>query len=196
MQAEEIKAWKAALRKELLAKRVAIADAQRQAWNAAITQHLIDGFPQLAAMTIGIFWPYQGEFDPRFAIHHFRNLGAISALPEVVRKGEPLQFRAWWPGVAMTTGVYDIPVPDGTDLVIPQALIMPPVGFDGAGYRLGYGGGFYDRTLASINPRPLTIGVAYELSRVATIRPQAYDLTMDYVVTELGIFKTQAPSAT
>jgi 5,10-methenyltetrahydrofolate synthetase len=197
---DDIKTWKAALRKELLARRTAVSDTDRAAWNAAITRHLIDGFPQLAGLTTGIYWPYQGEFDPRLAMHHFRSLGAMSALPEVVNKGEPLQFRQWWPGVAMTTGVYDIPVPDGTGVVVPQALIMPPVGFDGAGFRLGYGGGFYDRTLASIAPRPLTIGVAYELSRVETIRPQAFDLAMDYVVTERGIFKTpfttQAPSAT
>ncbi len=190
MQPDDIKAWKACQRKELLARRMAVSDADRQAWNAAITRHLIDGFPQLAGMTIGIYWPYQGEFDPRHAVHHFRGLGATTALPEVVRKAEPLQFRAWWPGVAMGKGVYDIPVPADTGIVVPQALIMPPVGFDAAGYRLGYGGGFYDRTLASITPRPLTIGVAYELSRLPTIHPQDFDLAMDYVVTERGIFKT------
>jgi 5,10-methenyltetrahydrofolate synthetase len=190
MQPDDIKAWKAAQRKDLIARRVAVSDADRQVWNAAITRHLIDGFPQLAGLTIGLYWPYQGEFDPRHAVHHFRERGATAALPEVVRKAEPLRFRAWWPGVAMGKGVYDIPVPAGTDIVVPQALIMPPVGFDGAGYRLGYGGGFYDRTLASINPRPLTIGVAYELSRLPTIHPQDFDLAMDYVVTERGIFKT------
>jgi 5,10-methenyltetrahydrofolate synthetase len=192
VQPDDIKAWKASQRKDLLGKRVAISDADRQAWNNAITRHLIEGFPQLAGLIIGIYWPYQGEFDPRHAVHHFRELGATAALPEVVRKAEPLQFRAWWPGVAMGKGVYDIPVPEGTDIVVPQALIMPPVGFDAAGYRLGYGGGFYDRTLASITPRPLTIGVAYELSRLPTIHPQDFDLAMDYVVTERGIFKTES----
>jgi 5,10-methenyltetrahydrofolate synthetase len=83
--------------------------------------------------------------------------------------------------------------------VVPQALLIPPVGFDARGFRLGYGGGFYDRTLASLAPRPLAIGVAFELSRVDSIRPQPFDLPMDYVVTERGIFKTretQAASAT
>ena len=192
MQPHDIKAWKASQRKELLAKRQAVSVADRTAWNAAITQHLLAGFPQLADMTIGIYWPYQGEFDPRHAVRHWRDRGARTALPEVVRKAEPLQFRHWQPGVAMTRGVYDIPVPDGTALVLPQALIVPPVGFDAAGYRLGYGGGFYDRTLASIMPCPLTIGVAYELSRLPTIHPQDFDLAMDYVVTERGIFKTKA----
>lgn len=192
----DIKSWKAAQRKQLLARRVAVSDADRRLWDAAITEHLVAGFAQLARMTVGMYWPYQGEFDPRFAMHHFRQQGAQAALPQVVQKAHSLQFRVWWPGVAMTKGVYDIPVPVGTEVVLPDALLMPPVGFDAAGYRLGYGGGFYDRTLASINPRPLTIGVAYELSRLDTIHPQAFDLPMDYVVTERGIFRTQTPSAT
>ena len=189
--AAEIKEWKAVLRRELLARRQAVSETDRKAWNKAITQHLIEGFPQLAAMVVGLYWPYKGEFDPRHAVRHFRERGATSALPEVIQKAAPLQFKRWWPGVAMARGVYDIPVPQGTDLVLPQALIMPPVGFDTKGFRLGYGGGFYDRTLASITPRPLTIGVAYELSRVESIRPQAFDLAMDYVVTEHGIFATK-----
>jgi 5-formyltetrahydrofolate cyclo-ligase len=190
MHSDDVKAWKAAQREQLLAKRLAISSTERAAWDAAIAQHLIHGFPQLATMSIGLYWPFQGEVDPRPAVHHFCAAGATAALPAVVGKGLPLQFLSWWPGVAMTTGVYNIPVPQGTDLVVPQVLIMPPVGFDAAGYRLGYGGGFYDRTLADITPRPLTIGVAYELSRLETIHPQAFDLPMDYVVTERGIFKT------
>ena len=192
MDSTDINAWRAALRKELLARRQAVSDSDRMAWNAAITQHLVEGFAQLAAMTIGIYWPYKGEFDPRHAMRHFRVRGATCALPEVVQKAAPLHFKSWWPGVPMARGVYDIAVPQGTERVLPQALIMPPVGFDAQGFRLGYGGGFYDRTLASLAPRPLTIGVAYELSRVDSIRPQAFDLAMDYVVTERGIFPTQA----
>ena len=178
---DDIKAWRAALRKQLLAKRLMVSDADRKRWNAAITQYLIDGFPQLPGMSIGSYWPYQGEFDPRFAVYHFMDRGASAAQPEVVAKGQPLRFRAWWPGVAMTIGAYDIPIADGADA---------------AGVRLGYGAGFYDRTLATSSPRPLTIAVAYELSRVDTIHPHAFDLAMDYVVTERGIFPTQTPSAT
>ena len=192
LSGDDIKAWKASLRKELLAQRQAVSAVDRRAWNTAITRHLIEGFPQLARMAIGIYWPFQGEFDPRHAAHHFRQRGATSALPEVVQKAAPLRFRSWSPGVAMGRGAYDIPVPQGTDVVQPQALIMPPVAFDARGFRLGYGGGFYDRTLASIAPRPLSIGVAFELSRVETIYPQAFDLAMDYVVTERGIFPTAA----
>ena len=190
MNSDEIKAWRTSLRKELIAKRLAITPVQRQTWSEEITRILIGEFPMLNTMTIGFYWPYQGEFDPRFAIRHFRQYGAQAALPEVVQKNAPLRFNAWWPGVPMSTGVYDIPVPVGTETVQPQALLIPPVGFDGKGYRMGYGGGFYDRTLAAAHPRPLAIGVAFEVSRVNSIHPQEFDVPMDCVVTERGVFRT------
>lgn len=192
MSYQEIKLRKEVLRKELLAKRLAISPEQRHTWSNEISQLLISAFPLLNTMTIGMYWPYQGEFDPRFVIRHFRKSGAQAALPEVVQSDGPLRFRQWWPGVAMTKGIYGIPVPNGTAIVAPQVLLVPPVGFDSNGYRLGYGGGFYDRTLAVLAPRPLTIGVAFELSRVQTIHPQEFDIPMDFVITELGVFKTQA----
>lgn len=185
---EDIKTWKKAQRERLLQARQAILPEDRSTWNAAINHNLVSHFPQLAGMTIGIYWPYMGEFDPRFAAAHFRGLGAKIALPEVVQKAAPLRFRLWWPGVGMAPGVYDIPVPQGTEVVTPDALLIPPVGFDAARYRIGYGGGFYDRTLASLTPRPLTIGVAYALCHLPTIYPQEHDLPLDYVVTERGVF--------
>ena len=118
-----------------------------------------------------------------------RDRGARAALPEVVEKAAPLRFREWWPGAPMTKGVYDLPVPDGTPVVNPQALLIPPVGFDEHGFRLGYGGGYFDRTLAALHPQPLKIGVAYESSRMPTIRPQLHDVPMDFIVTEAGIHR-------
>ena len=99
----------------------------------------------------------------------------------------PLVFREWWPGVAMTPGVFDLPVPDDTNVVQPHALLIPPVGFDAHGFRLGYGGGFFDRTLAACTVQPLKIGVGFELSRLPTIQPQSFDVPMDFIVTEAGI---------
>ena len=87
----------------------------------------------------------------------------------------------------MTKGVFDLPVPDGTEVVRPEVLLIPPVGFDAQGYRLGYGGGYFDRTLAALSPQPLKIAVGFELSRIATIHPQPHDVPMDFVVTEAGI---------
>lgn len=185
---DDLKAWRKAQRAALLARRQAVPLEQHREWTAVMTRRLVGGFPLLGGMTVGLYWPFQGEFDARFAIREFRQRGAVAALPEVVQKAAPLRFREWWPGVPTTPGVYDLPVPD-TPVVVPQALLIPPVGFDQRGYRLGYGGGFFDRTLAAIKPEPLKIGVAFELSRIDTIHPQAYDIPMDFIVTEAGIYR-------
>lgn len=185
---DDLKAWRKAQRAALLARRQAVPAAQHREWTAVMTRRLVGGFPLLGGMTVSLYWPFQGEFDARFAIREFRQRGAIAALPEVVQKAAPLRFREWWPGVATTPGVYDLPVPD-TRVVVPQALLIPPVGFDTRGYRLGYGGGYFDRTLAAIKPEPLKIGVAFELSRIDTIYPQTHDIPMDFVVTEACIYR-------
>lgn len=90
----------------------------------------------------------------------------------------------------MTAGLFNIPVPDNTPVIGIDAVIMPMTGFDRQGYRLGYGGGYYDRTLALADPRPLTIGVAFEMGKLDTIYPQPHDIPMDFVVTERGIYQT------
>ena len=183
----QISAWRKQRRDELIARRTALSTAQRDDWSAAISAHIESGFALLSGMTIGCCWPFKGEFDARFAIRKFRERGAIAALPAVIAKDGPLQFRKWWPGAPMTAGVYGIPVPDGTELVVPDAAIVPMNGFDEQGYRLGYGGGYFDRTLAALAPQPLAIGVSFEFARLLTIFPQPHDKAMDFVVTEAGI---------
>lgn len=184
---ENRSSWRQQERSRLLALRMAVASEWRHRWNAAITQHLCNGFPMLGQMVIGFYWPFKGEFDPRFAIRHWREAGARVALPVVIEKNAPLVYREWWPGVVTEPGVFDLPVPQGTDILVPEAVLIPPVGFDEQGYRLGYGGGYFDRTLAAMHPQPLKIAVAFELSRISTIRPQPHDIGMDFVVTELGV---------
>ena len=183
----KIKECRKEQRAQLIALRDAISLERRRELNDAITAHIEAGFALLAGMTIAFCWPFKGEFDARFAIRRFRERGATAALPVVIGKALPLQFRAWWPGAPLKAGVYDIPFPDGTPLVVPDAAIVPMNGFDAQGYRLGYGGGYFDRTLASITPAPLAIGVAFETSRLPTIYPQPHDIPMDFVVTEAGI---------
>jgi 5-formyltetrahydrofolate cyclo-ligase len=107
-----------------------------------------------------------------------------------VKARSPLIFREWHPGVALEKGVLDIPFPGpASPEVQPDAALVPMVGFDEAGYRLGYGGGFFDRTLAAMPRKPVAIGVAFELSRMETIFPQPYDVPMDWVVTERGVYR-------
>lgn len=173
---------------ELTAARLAAPLAERQHWSAAIVRHLRTGFAGLAQFRIGFFSPFRGEPDIRAAVDEWRDAGAITALPIVIARHAPLEFRAWWPGAPMTRGVFDIPIPAGTAIVIPQVLLIPPLGFDAGGYRLGYGGGYYDRTLAALTPQPLKVAVAFELSRMDDLLPQPYDIAMDFVVTERGIY--------
>lgn len=189
----QIRDWRKQQRAALIARRTAVPPDQLQLWNAAIGELIASGFPMLAGMTIGFCWPFKNEFDARFVIRRFRDRGATAALPAVVAKASPLQFRKWWPGAPMTPGVYDIPVPDGTELVVPDAAIVPMNGFDEQGYRLGYGGGYFDRTLAAAAPRPLAIGVGFELARLPTIVPQPHDIAMDFVVTEAGLHAVAGP---
>ena len=106
------------------------------------------------------------------------------ALPVVVEKNRPLEFRPWRPGAKMALGVYDIPYPAEGKAVTPEALLVPMVGFDRAGYRLGYGGGYYDRTLAALPKKPLCIGISFALGRIDSIHPLPHDIPMDFIVTE------------
>jgi 5-formyltetrahydrofolate cyclo-ligase len=184
----DVKAWRSERRAELIALRKAIPPEVRRAEDERITALLVSGFPNLERLTLGFYWPFNGEVDPRVAVHRFRARGAHTALPVVVEKNAPLEFREWHPGVATVPGVFGLPVPQSA-VLIPDAVLMPPVGFDAHGYRLGYGGGYFDRTLAALSPQPLKIGLAREMSRIDTIHPQPHDIPMDFVITQDGIYE-------
>ena len=181
--------WRKKKRDQLIAKREEITQKTHQQWSLAISIALKKSFPDLQRMKLGIYWPFKNEYDPRPATLFFRGLGATLALPEVVNKHEPLCFREWWPDAPMRRGTYGIPVPDGTPLVTINAVIIPMVGFDQKGYRLGYGSGYFDRTLANYQQQPLSIGIAFEMQRLESVHPQAHDISMHYVVTEAGVFQ-------
>jgi len=136
------------------------------------------------AQVLGFYWPYKGEYDPRPIVRSLHKAGVSLALPVVVGKAQPLIFRPWRPRAPMALGVWNIPYPTEGEPVQPDTLLVPLVGFDGAWYRLGYGGGFYDRTLASMPIRPRTIGIGFTLSRLRTIYPQPHDIPMDQIVTD------------
>jgi len=107
----------------------------------------------------------------------------------VVERSAPVEFWRWQPGAAMTKGIWDIPIPKERAVVMPDAVLVPLVGFDPCGFRLGYGGGYFDRTLAAARPRPYTIGLGYEDSVLPTIFPQPHDIPMDLIVTDRGIHR-------
>lgn len=189
---EEWGTWRRNQRERLLAQRMAMPAELRARHRAAITQTLLAHFSPEPGTVVALYWPFKGEYDPRHVARQWRARGVHSALPVVVGRSQPLQFRAWWPGVTTLPGVFGLPIPQDTDLLTPDMVLMPPVGFDARCFRLGYGGGYYDRTLAALRGRPvLKIGVAFELSRMATIFPQPHDIPMDLVVTEAAIHRPQ-----
>jgi len=183
-------AWRKALRSELLARREAIAADRLQVWRKAIDRHLQYGFPGLARGVLAFCWPIRKEYDARHLLRRLRDRGATTALPVVIAPRAPLLFREWHPGVDIALGKLDIPYPKAGAALVPDTVLLPMNGFDGEGYRLGYGGGFFDRTLEALaDKRPAVIGVTYELAAIETIRPQPWDRPVDYVVTERGVYQ-------
>ena len=183
----EVRLWRRAKRAVLIEKRLSIPTAHRSAYSEAITAALLRALPSQPGTLLGFYWPFKGEYDPRALARSLHAQGMRLALPVVVQKAEPVIFREWWPGCVMKSGIWNIPIPADGEPVVPSILLVPVVGFDRRNYRLGYGGGYYDRTLAALPTPPRAIGVGFELSRIATIHPQPHDIPMDQVITERAI---------
>ncbi|RWP20966.1 MAG: 5-formyltetrahydrofolate cyclo-ligase [Mesorhizobium sp.] len=180
----DVKRWRKAERERLIAARLAVPADVRTAMSQRIGESLDAVIGDIAGRMVSLYWPFRGEPDLRAWIASVNERGGRTALPVVVEKARPLIFRAYAPGDRLEKGVWNIPIPAGGDPVLPDIVISPVVGIDPRQYRLGYGGGFFDRTLAAMPFKPLVIGVGYELQRIATIYPQPHDIPMDRVVTE------------
>lgn len=178
--------WRKAKRTILIERRQAMTPAEREENGAAITAMLERVLADHPGALVGAYWPFRGEYDPRPMMQALHARGVRLALPVVIEKAMPMIFRPWWPGASMVSGVWNIPVPAEGETVVPDILLAPVVGFDGDNYRLGYGGGYYDRTLAAMSKRPRAIGVGFERSRIATVYPQSHDIPLDQIVTERG----------
>jgi 5-formyltetrahydrofolate cyclo-ligase len=190
MQHADLMTWRRNLRRELLARRLAVPADRLHAWRLTMDRHLQYGFPGLAKGVVAFCWPIQNEYDARFLVRQLREQGATAALPVVVAPKTPLIFREWHPGVEMAVGALDIPYPTVSPEVVPTSVLLPMNGFDKQGYRLGYGAGFFDRTLEALHDRkPLVIGVTFEIGAIDTIYPQPWDIPADYVVTERGVYR-------
>ncbi len=189
MQADQLKSWRKAERERLIAARAALDHETLERYRQSIDAHLSRAFPGLASAKLAFCWPIRGEYDARHLVRTLRERGALTALPVVVAPRQPLLFREWHPGVRLATGALDIPYPVDSPEVVPNAVLLPMNGWDAAGYRLGYGAGFFDRTLASVAKKPAVIGVSYEMARMETIHPQSWDIPVDWVVTERGVYR-------
>lgn len=175
-------AQKAALRRELLANRQAIPPEVRNAMDAAIARHVIDWRNAHSVDVLGVYWPIRSEPDLRSCYAMLSNCGMALALPMVVERNTPLRFISWKPGDPMTKDTFGVAIPVSGAEVQPDALLIPCVGFNDKLFRLGYGGGFYDRTLAQTR-RPMTVGIAYECARTR-FEADAHDVPLDFVITE------------
>ncbi len=189
MAPEQLKAWRKTERERLVAARAALDHETLERYRRLIDAHLERSFPALASAKLAFCWPIKGEYDARHLVRTLRERGALTALPVVVAPKQPLIFREWHPGVELAIGPLDIPYPANSPQAVPDAVLLPMNGWDSAGYRLGYGGGFFDRTLAALEKKPAVIGISYELARMDTIHPQSWDIPVDWVVTERGVYR-------
>ncbi|MHB1199281.1 MAG: 5-formyltetrahydrofolate cyclo-ligase [Polaromonas sp.] len=166
---------------------------------------------------IGAYWPIKGEFDPLPALYRWQEDAILSqesasdqapaltqraqlatenianrsprkiGLPVVNKRHKTLTFHAWYPGCPMEKDAYGIPKPKDTEEITPTLLFVPCVGYGPGGYRLGYGGGFYDRTLATVQPRPLTVGLGYSHGWLPDMAPEPHDIALDAILNDKGV---------
>ena len=175
------------LRANLIAAREAMPAADRAMAEAAIGRHLTALLDELAPTTLGFCWPYRAEADLTAVLQIWFAADAQRRLALPVVEGEQMRFREWQPNSAMALDQFGIPTPQEGAWLSPDLLLIPVNGFDARGYRLGYGGGYFDRALAAWQPRPLCVGVGFEIARVDDLAPQAHDIPMDWIVSEAGI---------
>ena len=181
---EGLAARRAGWRREFLARRASMSEDERHAAEGRLAKSLATLLADIDGV-LGFYWPIQREFDARPLVTEWlaRSDNRHAVLPVVTKRHTPLLFRDWTPTSAMRPAGFGTSVPDSGEWRTPTCLLVPLVGFDAAGYRLGYGGGYYDRTLASLSPRPRTIGVGFECTRLPSIDPQSFDLRLDTVLT-------------
>ncbi len=178
---------RAALRRRLLAAREAMPPPARATASAAITRALIAQLGDANPGVVAGYLPHRGEYECQPVLERVAALGGLVALPVPLRPRRAMIFRRWTPETPMAAGPGGILHPADGPSLTPDLVLVPLVGFDATGHRLGYGGGYYDRTLAALSPRPVTIGVAFELGRLGTLQPKPHDVALDWIVTEAGM---------
>ena len=184
---EDITGWRRAKRRDMVARRAALSAGEHDGLSARIVEHVLAALP--VPRIVAFCWPIKHEPDVRAVVERWTASGAMAALPVVVAEDAPLAFRVWTKETRLEPDRYGIPTPMAGDFVLPDLILLPLNGFDAAGYRLGYGGGYFDRTLAALSPRPLAVGVGFEINRLDSIRPESHDQRLDWIVTEAGSFR-------
>lgn len=191
-QALDVARWRTAERARLLAERHAMTVADRQAAGEAIARHMLQVIwarpASVRGRVLSAYWPIKAEPNLRNLLRDLHHQGMSIALPVVVQKAAPLVFRRWTPETGMERGDWNIPVPPSSaERLTPDIAIAPLVGWAPGGWRLGYGGGYFDRTLVALDPRPFVIGVGFQSAKLKTIFPQPHDVALDLIITERGV---------
>jgi 5,10-methenyltetrahydrofolate synthetase len=163
--------------------RGALPAQDRALHTAAIVRKLDEMISPGSHAIVSVYWPIRAEPDLRPWMREVCSRGLRVALPVAVELGQPMTFREWRPDSVMARGLWKIPYPAAGAEVLPTTVLAPLVGFDSECYRLGYGGGFFDRTLATMRRKPVVIGLGYPELRIPTIFPQRHDLPMDWILT-------------
>jgi 5-formyltetrahydrofolate cyclo-ligase len=187
MTETEIAEWRRGERARLLAARLAVSTSERDAWTARIAAALPPLLTRLGGRVLGFYWPVRGEVDLRGLAPSLIAANWALALPALAEAAGPLEYRRWTPGMALGAGRFGIPEPPGGATLRPDIVLAPLVGFDLANYRLGYGKGYFDRTLAALEPPPVAIGIGFELALLASVFPRPHDIAMDFILTEAAL---------
>jgi len=185
---------KAALRKTAQAARASAADRAGPNAAADLARHLADWVRSRDVRVVSGYLAIGSELDVTSALQGFARQGAEVALPVVIGAEQPLIFRRWQPGMALQAGPLGTRhPPDDSPVLVPDVLLVPMLAYDGDGYRLGWGGGFYDRTLADLRRQgPVSaVGIAYAAQRVDKVPRDDHDAGLDWIATEAGLTKVR-----
>ncbi len=180
----DIRAWRVQARRQLIKERLSRDQELHVRFGKEATKRLLQGVDLSRYQTLGVYAPMRGEIEIPAVISEHAARGGTLALPVVTEQGSAVEFWRWCPGMPMKRGIWNIPIPVQREPVLPEALIVPLLGFDASLYRLGYGGGYYDRTLARATPRPYCVGLGFQSGMLHSIYPQPHDIPMDRIVTD------------
>ncbi len=184
--ASDVSRFRTAERARLYELRKLVPPAERSFISSTLSDLLDREIGPISGQKIAVYWPIKGEPNLREWMTRIHSLGVTVALPVVVRRASPVEFHEWTPDCQMRRGFWDIPVPDCTNVVEPDIIVVPLLGVDQNRFRLGNGGGYYDRTLVMLTEALITIGVGHAFSRIKTIFPMPWDVPMDKVILSDG----------
>lgn len=181
------------LRKRLIEIRAAMTDRKER--TEVLQQVMRIWLVGRKDLVIGAYWPIKGEYDPLPALHRWKEDGELLersqprriGLPVVDKIKKTMKFHAWYPGCPMEEDAFGIPKPKDTEVIVPTLIFSPCVGYGPGGYRLGYGGGFYDRMMASLDPKPYVVGLGFGNCFVPDFEPEPHDVPLDAILNDFGV---------